>query len=77
MVSRWDGLEGMGEKSEGIDKYKLAVKEQSRGCKVHYKKIVNSFLITMDGVRWVCIYQDDHLVSHIMFYHWCVHLKLK
>ena len=47
------GSWGMGEKGEGIQKYKLAVTQQSWGCKAQYREIVNNIVITMYGVRWV------------------------
>ena len=32
------GVGGMGEKGEGIEKYRLVVTEQSRGCEVQCRK---------------------------------------
>ena len=42
----------------------------------NYFHIVNNILITMCAVSGCEIYQDDHLVSHLMSSHWVVHLKL-
>ena len=46
-------LGGMGEKSEGITKYKLVVTEQSWDVKYTIGTIVNNILLTRYGVRWV------------------------
>ena len=37
-VVRWEGVESMGSKGEGIKKYKLAGIEQSWGCKVQQRE---------------------------------------
>ena len=36
MVARWERVRGMGEKGEGIKKYRLVVTEQSRGGEVQH-----------------------------------------
>ena len=41
----------MGEKGEGINKYKSVAPEQSRGCKVQDREYNPP--ITMCGIRWV------------------------
>ena len=38
IISRWEGNWGLGEKCEGIKKYKLVVTKQSWGCKVQHKE---------------------------------------
>ena len=38
MVSRWEGVERLGEKGDGIKKYKLTVTKESRGCKVQRRE---------------------------------------
>ena len=43
----------MGEKGEGIKKYKLVVTEQSWGVKYSIGSIVSNTVITMCGARWV------------------------
>ena len=37
-VARWQGVGRIGEKGEGIKKYKLVVTEQSWGCKVQHRE---------------------------------------
>lgn len=34
IVARWEGFGEMGDKGEGIKKYKLVLTKQSQGCKV-------------------------------------------
>ena len=38
LVARWEAGWGMGEKGEGIKKYKFVVTEQSQGCKVQLRE---------------------------------------
>ena len=51
MVARWEGGWGLGEKGEGIKKYKPLVKKQSQGCKVRHREY--NTVMTMYGARWV------------------------
>ena len=48
----------MGENGEGSKEYKLVV----GGVKYSIRNIVSNILLTVCGVRWYEIYQDDHLV---------------
>ena len=38
MVARGEGVGGLGVRGEGIEKYRLVVTEQARGCKVQHGK---------------------------------------
>ena len=38
MVARWNRVRKLGEKGEEVEKYKLAVIKQSRGCKVQHRE---------------------------------------
>ena len=46
-------VEGLGEKGEEIEKYKLVVTNQSQGHKYGIRNIVNNIVITMYGARQV------------------------
>ena len=52
VVARGEGFGELGEKGEGIKKYKLIVTKQSWVCKVQLGNIVNDIVITVRGARW-------------------------
>ena len=43
----------MGEKGEGVKKYKLVVTAYFRGCTVQHRKHSHNIVVTMSGVIWV------------------------
>ena len=59
------GVRRMGEKGEGIKKYKLAITNSHRDIKCSIGNIVSNSIITMYGVKWVLDLSGDHLVSYI------------
>ena len=54
MVPRWEGCWGLGEKGEGMKKYKFAsYKSSHEDVKYNMGNIVNNIVITVYGIRWV------------------------
>ena len=53
MVTRWEEIGGLGEKGEGINKYKLVVTKQSWDVKYSLGNTVGTVVITMCGASWV------------------------
>lgn len=63
MIARLSGggvgrgmLWGLGEKGEGIDKYKLVVTKQSQGCEAQHRECSQNILIATYSARWYKTY---------------------
>ena len=48
-----EGFVSLGEKGEGIKKYKLQLQNRHRDVTYRLENIVNDILITIHGVKWV------------------------
>ena len=65
----WGGECGeMGKKGKALRNSNWLLQNSHGDVKYSIENIVNNSLITMYGVRWCEIYQDDHL-SYVMSYH--------